>query len=153
MTFGTLDEEFIQKLCISCTPKMQFLEFTTDQFLRVGVMQPFSFLKFQPLQPQFFIDQFLIKNRVISPCVFLQLLLFHCCCFVLLSQWLLSHHPTPPHPLLNPKIRIQIIESKNKSLPVCRFISQGNKIFSYTDSLFLMGLQTFLKRFLHCQNL
>ena len=32
----------------------------TDQFLRV--MQPFSFLKFWPLQLQFRIDQFLIKN-------------------------------------------------------------------------------------------
>ena len=49
MTFGALDEEFIQKLCILCTPKMQFLELTTDQFLRVGVIQPFSFLKFWPL--------------------------------------------------------------------------------------------------------
>jgi len=29
MTFGTLDEESIQKFCISCTPKMQFLEQTS----------------------------------------------------------------------------------------------------------------------------
>ena len=38
MTFGTLGEEFIQKLRILCIPKMEFIEFAADHFLRVGVM-------------------------------------------------------------------------------------------------------------------
>ena len=76
MTFGTLGEGFIRKLCISCTPRIQFLEFATDQFLRVGVMQPSGFLNFWPLQPQFLIDQFLIKRitcRVLNVSVYQKL--------------------------------------------------------------------------------
>ena len=38
MTFGTLGEGSIRKLCILCTPRIKFLKFTTNQFLRVGEM-------------------------------------------------------------------------------------------------------------------
>ena len=34
MIFGSLEEEFIRRLCISCTLRTQFLEFATDQLLR-----------------------------------------------------------------------------------------------------------------------
>ena len=48
--------------------EIQFHEFPSDQFLRVGVTQPSSFLKFWPLQPQFLIDQFLIKKTCTISC-------------------------------------------------------------------------------------
>ena len=53
MTFGTLVEDFMQKLCISCTSKIKFLEFASDQFLEI-----------LPELPEFLVDQFLIIEKM-----------------------------------------------------------------------------------------
>ena len=42
--------------------QIQFLEFASDQFLRVGIDAALQFRKITPLQLQFLIDQFLVKN-------------------------------------------------------------------------------------------
>ena len=55
MTFGTLGEGFIRKLCILCTKRIKIFNFTTKK------------LNFWSLQSQFLVDQFLTKKRVVPP--------------------------------------------------------------------------------------
>ena len=132
MTSGTLGEGFIRKLCISCTPRIQFLEFAIDQFLRVRVMQHSSFLKVLVSVAPVSYRPVSSKKRVH---VFLRNL-------------------SPRHTVKSQALNKFLIRLKGVSVPACAYLGVCTKILAFKMSvcdLYYSSLSPQKKLYNRCQ--